>query len=81
MSQATNRLAIADALHELMNQMGNLKDLAEGRSTKLTSVKIDLPNDVESINLSRIMNNLMEMNVVLGRINVNLNTIITINKK
>lgn len=81
LSQSSNRLAIADALHELMDQMGNLKDLAEGRSSKVTSIKLSLPNDVESINLSRIMNNLMEMNVVLGRVNVNLNTIISINKK
>lgn len=75
LSQADIRLAIADALHDLMDQMGNLKDLAEGRSERGTSIKLKLPKDVDSTNLNRIMNNLLEMNVVLGRVQVNLNTI------
>ena len=81
LSQADNRLAIADALNELMNQMGSLKDLAEERNTKISKVKLDLLDNTESTSLGRIMNNLAGMNMVLGRVHVNLNTIMAVNKK
>ncbi len=80
LKQAEIRLAIADALHQLMDQLGNLKDLAEGRSEKVTAIKLVLPEKDDSVNLNRIMNNLREMNVVLGRVHVNLNTIASYNK-
>tara|TARA_Y100000588_G_C14205528_1_gene904488 strand:- start:392 stop:1468 length:1077 start_codon:yes stop_codon:yes gene_type:complete len=81
LSQSEIRLAIADSLHALMDQLGSLKDLAEGRSQAVKSIKLDLPQDVASANLNRIMNNLREMNVVLGRVHVNLNTIASLIKK
>lgn len=81
LNQSEVRLAIADSLHILMDQLGSLKDHAEGRSTSVKSIKLDLPQDVESANLNRIMNNLREMNVVLGRVQVNLNTIASLIKR
>jgi len=75
LSQSETRLAIADALHLMMDQLGSLKDFAEGRGGKIVNVKLSLPEDVQSKNTRRIMNNLDEMHVVLGRIQINLNNI------
>ncbi len=68
LDQAEVRLAIADQLSLLMDQLGSLKDYTEKRTGKISVVEVAMPTESQSGNLNRIQSNLFEMHLVLNRI-------------